>query len=318
MKSLVIIIIFGIITSNLEAQYINTFTVEDEKYIDSLAGIVGEIKLNLYTIDKNHYMISGEGVAGNIGIFVGVSGVYMLDNQWSALSTRIKEIIASITNKPIKFIINSHFHFDHTNGNMIFGKEGIPIIAHANARTRMTKRQVIHGHMSQVQNPYPPEGLPTLTFTDKVELYDGEETIELKYFKNAHTDGDIVVHFKKANIYYMADLYVTYGLPVIDPDAGGDIYKFIETLDFIISNSNDQSIFIPGHGPVSYKKDIVIFRDLLSSVKEFVLDSYRKGKDLDQIIAEGEESVVKEVGGVNKSKFITLVYGMVINHENQN
>ena len=85
MKSLVIIIIFGIITSNLEAQYINTFTVEDENYIDSLAGIVGEIKLNLYTIDKNHYMISGEGVAGNIGIFVGVSGVYMLDNQWSAL-----------------------------------------------------------------------------------------------------------------------------------------------------------------------------------------------------------------------------------------
>ena len=318
MKSLVIIIIFGIITSNIEAQHIHTLTAEDENYIDSLSAIIGDIKLDLDTIDKNHYMISGEGVAGNVGLFVGASGVYMVDNQWSALSIRIKEIIASITHKPIKLIINSHFHFDHTNGNMAFGKEGIPIIAHTNARTRMTQRQVIHGHVSQVQNPYPPEGLPTLTFTDKVELYDGDETIELKHFKNAHTDGDIVVHFKNANIFYMADLFVTYGLPVIDPDAGGDIYGFIETLDYLISNSDDQSVFVPGHGPVSHKKDLVIFRDLLRSVKEFVLDSYKKGKDLDQIIAEAQDSVVKEVGGVNNSRFITLVYAMITNHENQN
>ena len=318
MKSLGIIIIFGIITSNVEAQNIHTLMAENENYIDSLSSIIGDIKLNVDTIDKNHYMISGEGVAGNIGLFVGVNGVYMMDNQWSALSTRIKEIVASITAKPIKLIINSHFHFDHTNGNMSFGKEGIPIIAHTNARARMKQRQVIHGHMSQVQNPYPPEGLPTLTFSDNVELYDGDETIELKYFNNAHTDGDIVVHFKNANIYYMADLFVTYGLPVIDPDGGGDIYEFIETLDYLISNSNDQSVFIPGHGPVSHKTDIVLFRDLLSSVKEFVLDSYNKGKNLDQIITEAKESVVKDVGGVDKSRFITLVYGMVNNHENQN
>ena len=318
MKSLVIVIIFGIITSNVEAQHIHTLMAEDENYIDSLSSIIGSIKLNLDTIEINHYMISGEGVAGNVGVFVGDSGVYMLDNQWSALSTRIIEIIASITPKPIKIIINSHFHFDHTNGNMAFGEEGIPIIAHTNARARMMQRQVIHGHVSQVQKPYPPEGLPTITFSDKVEFYDGDETIELKHFKNAHTDGDIVVHFKNANIYYMADLFVTYGLPVIDPDAGGDIYGFIETLDYLISNSNDQSVFIPGHGPVSHRTDIVLFRDLLSSVKEFVLDSYNKGKNLDQIIIEAKESVVKDVGGVDQSRFITLVYGMVTNHENQN
>jgi len=310
------VIILGVTTFPIKAQETTFPFKENAEYIDSIAQIIGNIELALKKIDDSNYFITGEGVAGNVGVYIAVDGVYLIDNQWSALADKIKEMVGSVTSKPIKLIINTHFHFDHTQGNMAFGKEGTPIIAHTNARTRMMQRQVIHGHVSQVQNPYPPEGLPTLTFTNKIEFFDGDETIELKFLGNAHTDGDIVVHLKNANMYYLGDLFVTYGLPVIDPDAGGDIYAFIETLDYLISNSDDQTKFVPGHGPVSYKKDMVIFRDLLYSVKEYIKDSYKQGKDLNHTITDAKKTVVKDVGGVNADRFISLVYEMVIKHEN--
>jgi glyoxylase-like metal-dependent hydrolase (beta-lactamase superfamily II) len=313
---LIIVIILAITTFPIRAQETTSLFEEKTEYIDSLAQIIGDIELSLTKIDDNNYLITGMGVAGNVGVYIAGDGVYLIDNQWSALADKIKEMVGSVTSKPIKSIINTHFHFDHTQGNMAFGKEGIPIIAQTNARTRMMQRQVIHGHVSQVQNPYPPEGLPTLTFSNNVEFYDEDETLELKYLGNAHTDGDIVVYLKNADIYYLGDLFVTYGLPVIDPDAGGDIYAFIETLDYLISNSNDQTKFVPGHGPVSYKKDLVIFRDLLYSVKEYIKDSYKKGKDLNHTITDAKETVLKDVGGVDADRFVTLVYGMVIRHEN--
>lgn len=314
MKSLKIVIALSIFSFGVRAQKVNE---ENEKYIDELGKSIGSIELKLDTLDENYYMISGAGVAGNIGVFVGEKGVYMVDNQWSELSLRIKKIISSITDKPIELIVNTHFHFDHTNGNIAFRKEGVPIIAHTNARLRMTQRQVLRGFMSVVQKPYPTEALPNLTFTDKIEYYDGEEIIELKYYPNAHTDGDVIVHFKKADIYHTGDVFVPYGIPVIDPDGGGDIYALIETINFLISNSTETSKFIPGHGAICSKKDLIVFRDLLSSILEDVLKSHKQGKDLEQTVIYAKSRIDENVGGIDKDQFIALVYEMVNEHEKQ-
>jgi glyoxylase-like metal-dependent hydrolase (beta-lactamase superfamily II) len=316
MKKFILLIIFSIVSFEILAQQSSSTQKEDESYIPNLAKEIGNIKLSLDTITENHYVISGEGVAGNIGVFVGESGVYMVDNQWSALASRIKDIIKSITDKPIKLIINTHFHFDHTDGNLPFRNEGVPIIAHANARMRMTQRQVLRGFNNVVQKPYPTEALANLTFTDEIQYYDGEEIIELKYYPNAHTDGDVIVHFKKADIYHTGDVFVTYGIPVIDPDAGGDIYSLIETIDFLIANSKESSKFIPGHGPVSSKMDLIVFSKLLHSILLNVEESINKDKDLEQTIAYTKSKISEDVGGIDKDQFITLVYEMVIKHKN--
>lgn len=316
MKKVILLIILSIVSLEIYAQQNASSQKEDENYIPNLAQEIGNIKLSLDTISKNYYLISGEGVAGNIGVFVGENDVYLVDNQWSALVPRIKDIINSITDKPVGLIINTHFHFDHSNGNEAFRKEGVPVIAHANARQRMTQRQVLRGFGSVVQKPYPAEALPNLTFIDKMEYYDGEELIELKYYPNAHTDGDVIVHFKKADIYYTGDVFVTYGIPVIDPDAGGDIYALIETIDFLIANSKETSKFIPGHGPVSSKKELIVFSKLLHSVLNNVEESVNKNKDLQQTIAYTKSEISEDVGGIDKNQFITLVYEMVIKHQN--
>lgn len=312
MKSLTIAITLSIFSFGIQAQKVYE---EDEKYVDELGKRIGDIELKLDTLDENYYMISGAGVAGNIGVFVGEKGVFMVDNQWSELSPKIKEIISSITDKPIELIVNSHFHFDHINGNKAFRKEGVPIIAHANARLRMTQRQVIRGYRSVVQKPYPTEALPNLTFTDKIEYYDGAEIIELKYYPNAHTDGDVIVHFKKADIYHTGDVFVPYGIPVIDPDGGGDIYALIETINFLISNSTETSKFIPGHGAICSKKELIVFRDLLSSILKNVVKSYKQGKDLEQTVIYAKSRIDENVGGIDKDLFIALVYEMVRKHE---
>ena len=311
MKSFVLFIILGVISIQIQAQENRTFPNEDEQYIENLSQSIGDIELILDTLDEDYYVIRGVGVAGNIGVFVGENGVYLIDNQWSALSLRIKEILATISDKSIKLIINSHFHFDHTNGNVAFGREGIPILAHEKARERMQRRQVLHGFNSAVQNPYPPVGLPTLTFADKMEFHDGDEIIELKYFPNAHTDGDIIVHFRKADIYHMGDIFVTYGIPVIDPDGGGDIYALVETIDYTIAHSKSTSKFIPGHGPVCSKKELIDFSELLHVILDSVEDSVKNEKSLEQTILDAKRTIGDDVGGINKDKFITLVHRMV-------
>jgi len=317
MKYFIVLIILSIISFEIHAQQSSLTNEENENFVPNIAKEIGNIKLNLDTISENYYMISGEGMAGNIGVFVGEKGVYMVDNQWTALAPRIKNIINSLSDKPIKLIINTHFHFDHIDGNMAYLKEGIPVIAHCNARLRMTQRQVLRGFGNVVQKPYPLEALPNLTFTDKIEYFDGDEIIELKYYPNAHTNGDVIVHFKEADIYHMGDIFVTYGIPYIDPNAGGDIYSMIETIDFIISNSQESSKFIPGHGTVSSKKDLIVYRKLLKSILENVIKSYKQGKNLDQTIVYTKSQIEKIDGPINKDDFITLIYEMVDRHEKQ-
>jgi cyclase len=184
MKRLIGLIILGICTISLTAQ-----VKESENYIDSLSLKIVDVKEELIKIQDNFYVIQPYGAACNIGVFISDNGMILIDDQWSTLSKRIKELLSTITQKPIKAIINTHYHFDHTNGNIAFGSEKIPIISHINARQRMSENQVLLGTLHLfgltyiVQKLYPFKALPILTFTDKVRLYEGPEIIELIHFK---------------------------------------------------------------------------------------------------------------------------------------
>ncbi|MBN1187855.1 MAG: MBL fold metallo-hydrolase, partial [Bacteroidales bacterium] len=167
---------------------------DNENYIDSVSAKIIGLKESLVKIQEGYYAILSYGEAGNIGAFISEDGTILIDDQWSPLSNKIKEFLSTITNKPISYIINTHYHYDHTNGNLFFGQEKIPIVSHQNARQRMSKKQVLlttldfQGSAGIVQKPYPDYALPSITFADKMTLYKGDEIIELIYYNHAHSD----------------------------------------------------------------------------------------------------------------------------------
>lgn len=283
-----------------------------KNFIDSLEQTIASIKEELVEIKKDYYVIQAAGVAGNIGIYVGTGGVVMVDNQWSALAPRIKELIKTITDKPVRYVINTHFHFDHVDGNKFFGKEAIPIIAHINLRNRLAGDQIISGGFG-LQKAFPVEALPSLTFTDSIVLYDTNEIIRVIHRPHAHTDGDAIVHFKNADIYHAGDIFVTYGLPVIDENNGGDIYATIQTIDYLLSVSNSGTRFIPGHGPVCTVKELSDYRNLLVDIRDKVVQLVKKRIPLEKII--NEVSINKGIGGVDRAMFISHVYRMAVKHK---
>jgi glyoxylase-like metal-dependent hydrolase (beta-lactamase superfamily II) len=240
-------------------------------------------------------------------------------NRFGNFSNSIKSPSKrAITQKPIKAIINTHYHYDHTNGNIVFGSGKIPIISHYNARQRMAEKQVLlttlqfQGSAGIVQKPYPPEALPIMTFTDKATLYMGTEIIELIYFKNAHSDGDIVVHFKNADIYHTGDIFVTYGLPYIDEAVGGNIYDMIAAVDKLLLLSNDKTKFIPGHGPICSIKELKEYRNLLFTIQDYVEAQVRGNRILVDIIKDTKIKIQYENKGGDK--FIEQVYRSVKRH----
>ena len=282
-------------------------------FIDSVEQTIENTKEELIKIKDDYYIIQPAGLAGNVGVYVGTDGVVLVDDQWSKLVPHIIELVKTVTSKPIKFIINTHFHFDHVDGNKAFGQQNIPIIAHKNLRTRLSKDETISVYGSIVQRAYPPEGLPTIVFNDSMELDDTKESIKILHFPNAHTDGDAIVYFKNAGIYHTGDIFVTYGLPFIDEDNGGDIYGMIQTINYLLSVSNSETKFIPGHGPICTIKELVAYHKLLTSIKDQVVTMTKKGLPLDKIIATLK--IDKNIGGMDRSMFITQVYRMVLKHE---
>lgn len=282
MKKLLIVLLTLILFSNISFSQ----TVENTVFIDSVSKSIGNIKEELVKVNENIYIIQPYGMAGNTGVFIGNDGVILVDDQWSMLVDRIKELVLSITDKEIKAIINTHYHFDHTNGNLAFGMDKIPIISQENALVRMSQRQVMPTFFNVVQEAYPENAQPSMTFLEKFILHEQDETIELIHLKNAHTDGDLIVYFKNANIYHTGDIFVTYGLPHIDELAGGDIYGIIEAVDYLLQNSNKGTRFIPGHGPLSTVEDVKKYRDLLKTLLTSVEELTKAKMEITDIIEQ--------------------------------
>ena len=221
------------------------------------------IEITTNHVKGNIYYLEGSG--GNIGVIVGDDGVLIVDDQFAPLTNKIEAAITDLTKLPVTFVVNSHFHYDHTDGNENFGRAGAFIVAQDNARRRMESTQVLAS--GREQEAYEDVGLPKITFIDSMRFYFNDEPIELLHTGPGHTDGDAQVHFLESYVIHTGDMFVRYVLPFIDQNNGGSLDGMIEATDKLASIINDETIIIPGHGELSNRDDLLNYRNMLVTIR---------------------------------------------------
>lgn len=265
------------------------------------------IQVRAQLLRHNVYVLTGVG--GNIGLSVGDDAAFIVDDQFAPLTPKIVAAIAAITPKPVRFVVNTHWHFDHTGGNENFGKAGAVVMASANARKRMSTEQFIE-FLKRREPPAAPGALPVVTFTDSVSLHVNGDDIVAFHVAPAHTDGDVVVHFTKANVVHMGDTYVAPRYPFIDLSSGGNINGSIAVADRVLAVCNAETRIIPGHGPVTDCAALKTWRDMIATVRERVRAAMQAGKSLDEIKAARPtaEFDAANRGSIQPDDFVTFVY----------
>ena len=242
------------------------------------------VKIRPVKIADNIYMLKGSG--GNIAVLIGKDGTLMIDNQFAPLSNKINGAIKTLDPGEIRFLINTHLHGDHSGGNENFKRMGATVVAHDLARERMGKEQV-NKAMNRVTPPREKDALPVITFSDKLNFHLNDEDIVLHHFDAGHTDGDLIVQFKNANVVHTGDAFVRYGYPFIDVSSGGSVNGFISTLDKILLLIDDNTKVIPGHGEPATKADVKKVRDAVADIRDQVSSALKKGKKTEDISALG-------------------------------
>jgi len=236
-----------------------------------------EIKVN--KIADGIYMLEGQG--GNMGLSVGKDATFLIDDQFGPLSDKIKAAIATVADKPVKFLMNTHWHGDHVGGNENFGKSGAIIIAQDNVRKRLREVTISRG---QPREPSPPAALPVITFGEDVTLYINDMTIHGMHMVPTHTDGDTLVYFEEANVLHTGDTYVHGTYPFVDQESGGNFDGFIATTKKILALANDNTKIIPGHGPLSTKADVEETLKVLTTMRSRVEALVKKNMSRDEVI----------------------------------
>jgi glyoxylase-like metal-dependent hydrolase (beta-lactamase superfamily II) len=236
-----------------------------------------KVEIKVTKVAGSVYMLEGSG--GNIGVSVGEDGIVIVDDQFAPLAPKIKAALKGITDKPLRFVLNTHFHGDHTGGNAQFGTDAT-IIAHENVRKRLQEGGTVGG------NPVPPvakEALPVVTFNDRATVHLNGEDIRAIHFPNGHTDGDSVIFFPKSNVVHMGDDFVTYGFPFVDVRNGGSISGMIAGVEKVLTMIPEDAKIIPGHGPISTPPDVRKFVDMLKDTRALVATAAAAGKTADQM-----------------------------------
>ncbi len=256
-----------------------------------------DLENNFFEIEKindQFYMLVGGG--GNVGVFVSEDEVILIDNKYEIIEDILMASLRKITDKPIKYIINTHFHHDHSDGNRAFGKQGIPIISHQNAKKRMMEDAELYGGILEfikgfVQPKYDSNSLPVITYDSKMTLSEGSEEIELYNFGNAHTDGDSIVVFKNSNIIHTGDAFVTYGYPFVDLNNGGSIKGLINFLGTLENMCDENTIIMPGHGGFSKKEDVTKLKNTLADLYNKTVVGLKNGLSYEEISKTIEETL---------------------------
>ena len=241
------------------------------------------VKIRPVKVSEHLYMLKGSG--GNIGVLTGKDGTLMIDDQFAPLSNKINGAIKTLDPGEIRFLINTHIHGDHSGGNENFKRMGITVVAHDVVRERMQKETV--NRQGQPVPPRDKDALPVITFADKLNFHLNDEDIELIHLFPGHTDGDVLVHFVKANVYHTGDTFTRMGYPFIDVSNAGTINGYISSLDKMLAMMDDNSKVIPGHGEVATKADVKIFRDKVADIRDQVAAAMKKGKKIEDIPAMG-------------------------------
>jgi len=239
------------------------------------------VQITTVPVRDGIYMLQGSG--GNIGVSVGADGAFIVDDQFAPLTDKIEAAIAELTDQPVNFVVNTHFHYDHTDGNENLGRAGAYIVAHDNARRRMESTQVLAN--GRVQEAYDSVGLPKITFFDVMRFYFNGNTVELVNTGDGHTDGDAQVYFRDANVIHTGDMFVRYGLPFIDGNNGGTLDGMIEALWKLDGLIDDDTIIIPGHGQLADRQDLRDFRNMLVEIRGNLVRAKVQGLTTSQMLA---------------------------------
>jgi glyoxylase-like metal-dependent hydrolase (beta-lactamase superfamily II) len=226
-------------------------------------------------------MLVGQG--GNIGVTSGKDGIFLIDDQFEPLLPKIRAAVKTLGDGPIRFVVNTHFHGDHTGSNAKLYESGAVIVAHENVRKRLGLERV--GTDKERIPPKPPEAWPIVTYANGVKLYLNGDELEVIHVARAHTDGDSIVRFKKANVVHMGDTFFNGDYPFIDVDSGGSVDGLIAAADLVLGSIDDKTKIIPGHGPLASKADLQKYRNMVASIRDKVKALIAQGKTLDQIIA---------------------------------
>jgi cyclase len=250
---------------------------------------LSKTEIKVTKVAGNVYMLQGSD-AGNIAALVGEDGIVLIDDEYAPLATKIASALKSIgiTDKPVRFIINTHYHYDHTGGNLAFGSQGSTIIAHDNARARLASGGTA-GNGGTVHFDMPPAdkaALPVVTFEHDVSVHLNGEDIRALHYPAGHTDGDAIIFFPKANVVHMGDDYVRYGFPFIDVQAGGSVEGMIKACEDSVEKLPPDVKIIPGHGEVSNVAEVREYVKMLKDTSAVIEGAIKARKTLDQMKRE--------------------------------
>ena len=231
---------------------------------------MSDVEIKVIPVSENIYMLMGNG--GNIGISTGEDGVFMIDDEFAPLSQKILDAIKTISDKPVKFLANTHFHDDHTGGNANFEKEGALILAQENVRKRLSEKQN--------------KGLPVITFNEEVMIHVNGNDILATHVHNAHTDGDSMIYFPQSNVLHTGDTFFNGSFPFIDLSSGGSVAGDIEAGKAGLMLINDDTKIIPGHGALATKADYEQYVEMLKGIQSNVQQAIDSGTSKEDIIAD--------------------------------
>src|SRR5215203_4213511 len=269
-----------------------------------------QVQMKATKVAGNVYMLEGSG--GNIGVSVGADGILIVDDQYAPLADKIRAALKGLGQGKLRFILNTHWHGDHTGGNVVFGPEA-PIIAHDNVRKRLATEQ-----RSEVFNrttpPSPKEALPVITFNNSLSVHFNSEEIKVIHFPQGHTDGDSVIFFSTSNVVHLGDDFFAGRFPFVDLESGGSVEGLIKNIGDILGKIPAGAKLIPGHGPISTVDDLKSYHGMLTQTTEIVRQKIAAGKTLDQIKTEGlpAEWAPWGVGFIKTDRWVETIYRSLI------
>ncbi|SFR43734.1 Glyoxylase, beta-lactamase superfamily II [Pseudidiomarina maritima] len=258
------------------------------------------VEIKATQLSERVYMLTGMG--GNIGVYVGDDGVVMIDAQYKGLAEKISAAIAEISNQPIRTLVNTHFHGDHTDGNAAFAKQGVKVVAHENVKTRLAANE-----------KFDQAGLPTITFDNALEVKTGGTAVSLKHYPNGHTDGDVVVWFPSSNVIHAGDLFFVDRFPFIDLNSGGNVQGYIDNVRAVIAEIDGDTQIIPGHGALSKRSDWLRLVQMIEATREEVMTMKEQGLSEDHAVAKGlsEQWADWSWSFINEERWIRTLYKSV-------
>lgn len=257
-----------------------------------------DVEVKATAIKGSVHMLTGAG--GNIGVSAGEDGVLIIDDQFAPLAEKIAAQLGELGSDKPKYVINTHYHGDHTGSNAFFhSHKGATILAHENVRVRLANDEKIK-----------PEALPTITYEDGIKIYFNGETLHVMHLAVGHTDGDSVVWFEQPNVMHTGDLFFNGRFPYIDQGAGGNVEGYMDSVKQLLAKIDDETVIIPGHGDISNKQEYSAFLAMVSETFSYVKALKQDGKTLDEVKSMGLDDKWADWSWnfINEEKWITTLY----------